>query len=87
MCRYNSENNYTQKPLRVEGTHNIYQDFSLNANNHLLRLKEENEMRLDLYIKEEAPEALRGRYSYSNRSGWKMTQKVPLCMQLDFMLN
>lgn len=52
MCKYNSDNNYTQKPLRVEGPHNIYHELSLNANNHLLRLKEDNEMRLDLYIKE-----------------------------------
>lgn len=87
MCKYNSENNYTARPLDAEGQHNIYHELSLNANNHLLKLKEENEMRLDLYIKDEAPESLRGRYSYSNRSGWKRTEKVPLCMQLDFMLN
>lgn len=87
MCKYNSENNYTARPLHVEGPHNIYHELSLNANNHLLKIKEENEMRLDLYIKDEAPESLRGRYSYSNRSGWKKTDKVPLCMQLDFMLN
>ena len=52
MCKYNSDNNYTQKPLRVDGPHSIYHELSLNANNHLLKLKEENEMRLDLYIKD-----------------------------------
>jgi hypothetical protein len=88
MCSYNHNNNYTARPnVSQDGPLNIYHELSLNNNNHLLRVKEENELRMDLYIKDGAPENLRGRYSYSTRSGWKRNEKVPLCTQMDFMLN
>jgi hypothetical protein len=50
-------------------------------------MKEENELRMDVYIKDSAQESLRGRYSYSTKSGWKKTEKDPLCQQLDFMMS
>lgn len=42
---------------------------------------------MDVYVKEGVTESLRGRYSYSDRTGWSKTEKQPLCPQLDFMLN
>lgn len=63
----------------------------MNANrisqNQYFRIVSENELRMDLYIKDFAPEQLRGRYSYSNISGWKKVNKTPLSEQLDYMLS
>jgi len=42
---------------------------------------------MDVYIKEPAPEELRGRYSYSSKIGWKKVNKKPLCPQIDYMLS
>lgn len=48
---------------------------------------EENEIRMDIFIKEIHNQALAGRYSYSTKTGWKLTKKTQFCPQIDFMLN
>jgi hypothetical protein len=50
-------------------------------------MTQQDELRLDLYVKEGVTEGLRGRYSYSAQNGWKKTEKVPLCTQMDFIFS
>ena len=78
LCHYNHRP--TQHP-------SIYKDFSEIADNRLFEMVDENELRLDVFIKDEAPEELRGRYSYSQRTGWRKTKKEPLQPQIDYMLD
>jgi hypothetical protein len=66
--------------------HHIYQDLSLNNKNYLLKMVEENEFRLDLYLKDEVPNPLKGRYSYTPDHGWVKTNKENLCNQLDYLM-
>lgn len=87
MCKYNELNNYALRPIRSDGPINIYHELSLNNAANTLRMTQQDELRLDLYVKEGVAEGLRGRYSYSAQNGWKKTEKVPLCTQMDFIFS
>lgn len=54
MSTYNQSAKFKPKPIS-SSPHNIYQELSLNNENYLLRVVDENELRLDLFIKELAP--------------------------------
>ena len=63
ITAFNEKNHFQKKLLHRQPFH-IYQNFSLNNENHLTRMGKESEIRLDLFVKDPAPREIQGRYSF-----------------------
>ena len=82
----NKRHNYSPRPLGP-GLNSIYHEISQNNENYRLKMTDDNELRMDLYIREHAPQTLQGRYSYCPSSGWTKTNKELCSHQMDFLMS